>query len=217
MNCTRQEIKEIVYNIFSENTMLGVYSPADTLFDMAPLRRDSEETIKKQICEKFGLNISQPMMNMRADYLINMIYLYVVNNRTTTNNFLRAKQLERRIRINQKKENNMKKTNNKLTKSQAMKKVNELISDQSGIPVYDITDSASFCFDLAMDSIDTEALKVSVEKFFKIKLDDKQLPRYAALSVMDIKKYICNNVQFATENFDKQKQIIPNTTNKHNR
>ena len=96
---TRAEIKDIVYNIFSENTMLGVYSPADTLFDMAPLRPDSEAKIRQQIYDKFGLNISQSLMNRRADNLITMIYIYVINRGTSiTNNFLRAKQLSARIR-----------------------------------------------------------------------------------------------------------------------
>lgn len=95
---TRAEIKNIVYNIFSENTMLGVCTSADTLFDMAPLRPDSEETIKKQICEQFGLNISQSLMNKRADNLITMIYIYVINRGNIINNFLRAKQLDTRFR-----------------------------------------------------------------------------------------------------------------------
>ena len=96
---TRTEIKNIVYNIFAENTMLGVYAPADTLFDMAPLRPDSEAKIKQQIYDKFGLNISQSLMNRRADNLMTMIYIYVINRGINiTNNFLRAKQLDTRFR-----------------------------------------------------------------------------------------------------------------------
>ena len=98
MSYTREEIKKIVYNIFSENTMLGVCSPADTLFDMAPLRPDSETKIRQQIYDKFGLNISQSLMNKRADNLITMIYIYVINRGNITNNFLRAKQLDTRTR-----------------------------------------------------------------------------------------------------------------------
>ena len=95
---TRTEIKNIVYNIFAENTMLGVCTSADTLFDMAPLRPDSEETIKQKIYDKFGLNINQSLMKMRTDYLITTIYLYVANRGNIANNFLRAKQLAARVR-----------------------------------------------------------------------------------------------------------------------
>ena len=96
---TRREIQKIIYNIFSENTMFGVYSPADTLFDMAPLRPDSEKVIKQKIRDRFGLKITQSLMNMRADNLITVIYIYILNRqKTITNNFLRARLLETRLR-----------------------------------------------------------------------------------------------------------------------
>ena len=96
---TREEIKKTVYDIFSENTMMGAYTPSDTLFDMAPLRRDSEEKIKRQIYDIFGLKLNHSIVNMRTDRLITMIYLYALNRgNKITNNFLRAKQLDARVR-----------------------------------------------------------------------------------------------------------------------
>ncbi len=72
-------------------------------------------------------------------------------------------------------------------------KVKEIIVEQLGVDVAQVTESAKFIEDLGADSLDTVELVMALEEEFSIEIPDEDAEKI--LSVGDAIKYISDNAE----------------------
>lgn len=72
-------------------------------------------------------------------------------------------------------------------------KVKEIIVEQLGVDVAQVTESAKFIEDLGADSLDTVELVMALEEEFSIEIPDEDAEKI--LSVGDAINYINNNAE----------------------
>lgn len=69
-----------------------------------------------------------------------------------------------------------------------VERIKEIIAEQIGIEVADITDTASFVDDLGIDSLDMFEMAMAIEEEYSVEIASEDLPNIK--NVADIVKYI---------------------------
>nr|YP_010337728.1 acyl carrier protein [Sahlingia subintegra]UNJ17313.1 acyl carrier protein [Sahlingia subintegra] len=75
-----------------------------------------------------------------------------------------------------------------MTKDEINAKVKEIVAEQLGVDIVDVTDKANFVDDLGADSLDTVELVMALEDAFSVDIPDEEAENISTLD--EVVKYI---------------------------
>lgn len=75
-----------------------------------------------------------------------------------------------------------------MKKDEINAKVKEIVSEQLGVDIVDVTDKANFVDDLGADSLDTVELVMALEEAFSVDIPDEEAENISTLD--EVVKYI---------------------------
>nr|QUE28112.1 AcpP [Sahlingia subintegra] len=75
-----------------------------------------------------------------------------------------------------------------MTKDEINEKVKEIVAEQLGVDIVEVTDKANFSEDLGADSLDTVELVMALEDAFSVDIPDEEAENISTLD--EVVKYI---------------------------